>query len=70
MHIILKSLQKNLKKIIPILSTLLHQCIKFQVKIPMNEGAVKKIKKFDRSRWINLSEISLFELEILYIDGV
>jgi hypothetical protein len=36
----------------------------------MNEGAVKKIKKFDRSRWINLSEISLFELEILYIDGV
>jgi hypothetical protein len=37
---------------------LLHLFIKFQVQIPSNKGAVKKIS--NRSKLINMLEISLF----------
>jgi hypothetical protein len=40
----IKKFTKKSEKITPILSILLHRCMKFQVKIPMNEGTVKKIK--------------------------
>jgi hypothetical protein len=44
MHKSWQSLQKNPSKITHVLSIILHMCIKIQVQIPSNEGAVKKIK--------------------------
>jgi hypothetical protein len=43
-HELTKFAKKKLKKSIHVLSILLHLCIKFQIQIPNNEGAIKKTK--------------------------
>jgi hypothetical protein len=42
------------------LSILLYLCINFVAQIYSNEGEIKKDDFFDKSKLINLSEISLF----------
>jgi hypothetical protein len=71
-------IHKNLKKFTHVLSILLQMCIKFQGKIPNNEGAVKRqnfwqiyspklVRNFSLLLQINYNE---FNLEILYTDEI
>jgi hypothetical protein len=53
---------KILKKITHILSILLHRCIKFHVRIPRNEGAVKK-------KIVRICCIGLVDLHHLFYKG-